>query len=148
MVTQKVKNLPAIQETWVQSLGQEGLLEKWMAAHSRIRAWRIPWTEEPGRLQSKGSQRVEHDRSTFHRNSTGNRNYVTVVATWSVSSFFISYVFHISNFLSLQYLFYQITVCKMYLPSKASIIISRPSRLSLALKEIFNSLIPLKILSI
>ena len=119
-----------------------------MAAHSRIRAWRIPWTEEPGRLQSKGSQRVEHDRSTFHRNSTGNRNCVTVVATWSVSSFFISYVFHISNFLSLQYLFYQIAVCKMYLPSKASIIISRPSRLSLALKEIFNSLIPLKILSI
>ena len=62
--------------------------------------------------------------------------------------FFISYVFHIPSFLSLQYFFYQVMVCKMYLPSKASIIISRPSRFFMALKEIFNSLIPLKILSI
>ena len=56
-----VKNLPAIQETWVQSLGQEDLLEKEMATHSSILAWRIPWTEEPGRLQSMGLQRVGHD---------------------------------------------------------------------------------------
>ena len=47
-----VKNLPAIQETWVQSLGQEDPLEKEMATHSSILAWEIPWTEEPGRLQS------------------------------------------------------------------------------------------------
>ena len=51
-----VKNLPAIQETWVQSLGREDPLEKGMATHSRILAWRIPWTEEPGRLQSMESE--------------------------------------------------------------------------------------------
>ena len=56
-----VKNLLAMQETWVQSLGQEEPLEKGMAIHSSIPAWRIPWTEDPGRLQSMGPQRVEHD---------------------------------------------------------------------------------------
>ena len=55
-----VKNLPAMQETLVQSLGWENPLEKGMATHSSIRAWRIPWTEEPGGLQSKGSHRVRH----------------------------------------------------------------------------------------
>ena len=50
LVAQMVKNLPAIQETWIRSLGQEGPLEKGMATHSSILAWRIPWTEEPGRL--------------------------------------------------------------------------------------------------
>ena len=56
-----VKNLPAMQETWVQSLGWEDCLEKEMATHSGILAWRILWTEEPGRLQSMGSQKVGHD---------------------------------------------------------------------------------------
>ena len=56
-----VKNLPSMQETLVQSLGREDLLEKGMAAHSSILAWSIPWTEEPGRLQSMGSQRVRQD---------------------------------------------------------------------------------------
>ena len=56
-----VKNLPAVQETWVQLLGQEDPLGKGMATHSSVLAWRIPWTEEPGRLQGKGSQRVGHD---------------------------------------------------------------------------------------
>ena len=56
-----VKNLPAMQETWVQSLGQEVSLEKGMATHSSILAWEIPWTEEPGGLQSMGSQRVGHN---------------------------------------------------------------------------------------
>ena len=56
-----VKHLPAMQETWVQSLGWEDPLEKEMATHSRTVAWKIPWTEEPGRLQSMGSQRVGHD---------------------------------------------------------------------------------------
>ena len=55
-----VKNLPAMQETWVGSLGQEDLLEKGMATHSSIIAWRVPWTEEPGGLQSMGLQRVGH----------------------------------------------------------------------------------------
>ena len=59
-----VKNLPAMQETWVQSLGWEGPLEEGMATHSSIPAWRIPWTEEPGGLQSIGPQRVEHDSAT------------------------------------------------------------------------------------
>ena len=58
-----VKNLPATQETWVRSLGQEDPLEKGMAAHSSILAWRIPWTEEPGGLQSMGSQEL-HDLVT------------------------------------------------------------------------------------
>ena len=60
-MAQKVKNLPAKQETKVRSLGQEGLLEKGMATHYSILAWRIPWTEEPSRLLSLESQRVGHD---------------------------------------------------------------------------------------
>ena len=55
-----VKDLPAMLETWVQSLGQEDPLEKGMAIHSSILAWRIPWTEEPGRPQSVESQRVRY----------------------------------------------------------------------------------------
>ena len=60
-MAQMVRNLPAMQETWVQSLGQEDPLEKGMATHSTILAWRIPWTEESGGLQSIDSQRVRHD---------------------------------------------------------------------------------------
>ena len=56
-----VKNLSAKQETRVQSLGREDLLEKEMETHSSTLAWKIPWTEEPGRLQFMGSQRVRHD---------------------------------------------------------------------------------------
>ena len=63
-MAQTVKNLPALQETQVQSLGQKDLLEKGMTTHSSILAWRIPRTEEPGRLQSMGSQRVGHDGVT------------------------------------------------------------------------------------
>ena len=59
--TQLVKNLPAMQETQVQCLGQEDPLEKEMATQSNILAWRIPWMEEPSRLQSMGPQRVGHD---------------------------------------------------------------------------------------
>ena len=61
LVAQMVKNLPAMWETWVQSLDWEYPLEKEMAALSSILAWRIPWTEEPGGLQSMGLQRVGHD---------------------------------------------------------------------------------------
>ena len=56
-----IKNLPVMWEILVQSLGQEDALEKGMATHSSILAWRIPWTEDPGGLQSMGLQRVEHD---------------------------------------------------------------------------------------
>ena len=61
-MAQTVKHLPTMRETWVQSLGREYLLEKEMATHHTILAWKIPWTEEPGRLWSMGSQRVGHDR--------------------------------------------------------------------------------------
>jgi len=61
MVVQMIQNPPAMQETWVQSLGWEDSLEKEMASHSSIIAWRIPWTEEPGRIQSMGLQRVRHE---------------------------------------------------------------------------------------
>ena len=60
-VAQRLKHLPAMQETWVRSLSWEDPLEKEMATHSSILAWRIPWTEEPGGLQSTGLQRVGHD---------------------------------------------------------------------------------------
>ena len=59
VVAQSVKNLPAVWETQVQSLAQKDLLEKKTATHSSIRAWEIPWTEEPGRLQSLGSQELD-----------------------------------------------------------------------------------------
>ena len=64
LVAQLVKNLPAMQETWVQFLSWEDSLEKGMAIHSSILAWRISWAKEPGRLQSMGSQRVGHNCAT------------------------------------------------------------------------------------
>ena len=64
LVAQMVKTLPAVQETRVPSLGQEDPLEKGMATQPSILAWRIPWTQEPGRLRSMGSQRVGHDLVT------------------------------------------------------------------------------------
>ena len=60
-LAQMVKCLPAMQETWVRFLGREDPLEKEMAIHSSTLAWKIPWTQEPDRLQSMGSQRVGHD---------------------------------------------------------------------------------------
>ena len=64
LVSQMVKSLPAVRETWVRSLGQEDPLKKEMATHSSTIAWKIPWAEEPGRLQSMGQQRVGHDCAT------------------------------------------------------------------------------------
>ena len=61
MVAQMVKNLPAMQESWVQSLGMENPLEEGMATHTSFLTWRTPWTQESGRLQSMGSQKVGHD---------------------------------------------------------------------------------------
>ena len=74
LVAQMVKNLPTMQETWVRSLGGEVPLEKGMAIHSSILAWRILWTEKPGKLQSMGSQRVGHDWVT----NTSTLNLVPV----------------------------------------------------------------------
>ena len=76
LVAQAVKNPPAMQETHTQSLGQEDPLEKEMATHSSILAWRIPWTEEPGGLQSKGSQRTGHDGAT---NTLTSVKYILVM---------------------------------------------------------------------
>ena len=78
LVAQMVKNLPAMQETQVQFLGQEDPLEKGMATQSSILPWRIPWTEEPGGLQSTGSQRVRHDWAT---NTTTTINLDSHVAS-------------------------------------------------------------------
>ena len=61
LMAQSVKNLPAMQETWVGSLSREDTLEEGVATHSSILDWRIPWTEKPGSLQSMGSQRVGHN---------------------------------------------------------------------------------------
>ena len=66
LVVQMVKNLPATQETWIQSLGQEDALGKGKATQSSILAWRIPWAEEPGGLQSTGSQKVRHNWANQH----------------------------------------------------------------------------------
>ena len=68
LVPQTVKNLPAMQEIWVWPLGQENPLEKETATHSSVPAWKIPWTEEPGGLQSMGLQRTEHNWATNTHN--------------------------------------------------------------------------------
>ena len=75
-----VKNLPAIQETGVRSLVQEDPLEKGMSTHSSILAWRIPWTEEPGRLQSIGPQRIGHDWVTNIHTHTSWRYFVYFIS--------------------------------------------------------------------
>ena len=66
MVAQTVKNLPAVQETQVRSLDQEDPLEKGLATHTSVLAWRIPWTEEPGRLQSMGPQELDTTEQLIH----------------------------------------------------------------------------------
>ena len=70
LMAQKVKNLPAMEEMWVRPLGWEDTLEKGKATHSSILAWEIPWTEDPGRLQSTGSHRVRHDGACMHAYSS------------------------------------------------------------------------------
>ena len=80
-MVQLVKNLSAVRETWVWSLGREDPLEKEMATHSSTLAWRIPWREEPGGLQSMGSQRVGHDWATSLSLSVDCRN--TCFGFWS-----------------------------------------------------------------
>ena len=78
-----VKNPPAMLETQVRSLGREDLLEKGMATHSSILAWRIPWTEDPGRLQSTGLQRVGHNLTTsifhFQYSVAGENSFLTLL---------------------------------------------------------------------
>ena len=78
-----VKNLPAIQETWVWPLGQEDALERKMATHSSILAWRIPWTGEPGRLPSVGLQRVRYDGATHTFTFHGHTPYTGGSQIWT-----------------------------------------------------------------
>ena len=80
-----VKNLPAMQETWVQSLGQEDPLEKGMATHSSILAWRILWTEEPGVLQSMGSQRVKTLLKRLSSSSSSRESYALFKRIYVIS---------------------------------------------------------------
>ena len=86
MVAQLVKNPPAMWETWVRSLGWKDPLEMGVSTHSSILAWRIPWVEEPGRLQSMGSQRVRHDRVTL-KNKQKNLQFNLVLIQGSSNSF-------------------------------------------------------------
>ena len=81
-VAQMVKHLPKMQETWVQSLGQKDLLGKKIATHSSILAWKFPWTEEPGRLQSTGSQRAGHNRATEHTHTQEMDNLISWKRDW------------------------------------------------------------------
>ena len=78
-MTQTVKNLPEMQKTWVQSLSQEDALEKGIATHSSILAWRIPWTEEPGGLQSMRLQRDGHDRAIKTYTHTHTHTHAHIV---------------------------------------------------------------------
>ena len=73
-MAQTVKNMPAMQQMWVRSLGLEDFLEKGMATHSSILAWEIPCTEEPGALQSMESRRVRHDLATEHQQQYNTHN--------------------------------------------------------------------------
>ena len=94
LVDKRVKCLPVMQETQVWSLGQEDPLEKEMATHSSILAWRIQWTEEPGRLQPTGSQRVGHDWVTSLTFTIGQ--WVQMKQTSGESSGFFSLCVHVS----------------------------------------------------
>ena len=76
--------MPAMRETWVRSLGREDPLEEGMATHSSILAWRIPWTEEPGGLQSTGSKRVGHNWATSLSLSFQDTHSLTIQSSWSV----------------------------------------------------------------
>ena len=82
LVAQRLKCLPAMRETWVRFLGQEDPLEKEMATHSSTLAWRIPWTEELGGLQSMGSQRVGHDWATSLTHSLIVCVFINLLCDW------------------------------------------------------------------
>ena len=115
---QMVKNLPAVQKTRVWSLGQEDSLEKGMATHSSILAWKIPWTEEPGLLQSKGSQRVRHDwaTNTWHPYDFLWQNvYLGLLPTFWLVCFSVTELYKLSVYFGNSVLVNCI-ICKYFLP--------------------------------
>ena len=105
LVAQMVKNGPAMQETWGQSLGREDPLERGVATHSSIPAWKIPWTEEPGGLQSMGSRRVRHNWMTKHmlngmfQASVVFSTLFTLTGMVSSSSFYLFFQTQLRNYL-------------------------------------------------
>ena len=99
LVAQTVKNLPAMQETWVWSLGWEDHLGEEMATYSGILAWRIPWTEEPGGLQSTGSQRMWHNWAT----NTHTHTHTHTSFTWRFFFFCFFHLFLCTEFLCALY---------------------------------------------
>ena len=107
-MTQVVKNQPALQETWVWSLAQEDPLEEGMPTHFSIIAWRIPWTDEPGGLQSMGLQEVRHDSTSDKR----HLRYVTLNFWFSgLDTFWVSEVLLCSRWLSIifgQFIFWNL----------------------------------------
>ena len=123
LVAQMVKNLPAMRETLVWSLGQEDPWEKEMAPHSSILAWKIPWTEEPGRLQSMGSQRVGRDwvTNTFTF-PFGNHEFVYCL--WIYFCLVNMFIYIIIFRLHIQVISYDI--CLSVWLASLSMIISRP----------------------
>ena len=93
--TEQVNNMPAVQETWVLSLGWEDLLEEGIATHSRILAWRIPWTEKPCRLQFTGSQRVKQTEMNQHWHNYSWLRAQPIYSSQSLSTviFFLKFLF-------------------------------------------------------
>ena len=83
LIAQSVKNLPAMQETQVQFLGREDSLEKEMAIHSSILAWKLPWTEEPGRLQSMGSQELDTTYQLNHIKCYKRKRKISAIVLYS-----------------------------------------------------------------
>ena len=93
LIAQSVKNLPAMQETWVRFLGREDPLEKEIAIHSSILAWKIPWTEELGGLHSTGSQRIGHNWSALAHSSPWGRPWIAIALLFKFHTSLGPYIF-------------------------------------------------------
>ena len=113
LLAQKVRHLPTMWETWVQSLGWEDLLEEGMATHSSILAWRISWTEEPDGLQSIGSQKLGHDWATslsLSEHAKGNQISLPICRRQDPQNAFLK---NNQTYKLLTYLFFQINVLEL-----------------------------------
>ena len=113
LVAQMVKHLSTIQETQVQSLGQEDLLEKEMATHSSLHTWKIPWTEEPGGLQSMGSQRVGYDWVTSLYSKRYNTFKYLFIICWKFKCMQYLIVWFVSVFMIIYLIFFSLQVINL-----------------------------------